>query len=121
MCTSVSVCTAVRLVAVKHYSMGQWSKQILEALCRQMAILGMGWPRDPGMLVYQLDQRLWVTWSQAVATHMGSKLVPVKSWLPHTTGPPTKACPGSLVAGSHLRALRLGTAHSLKSPKFALF
>lgn len=38
-----------------------------------------------------------------------------ENWLPHTTGPPTKACPGSLVAASHLKALRLGTAHSLKS------
>lgn len=43
-----------------------------------------------------------------------------ESWLPHTTGPPTKACPGS-AAASHLKALRLGTAPSLKSHKFACF
>lgn len=92
------MCTAVGLVAVKHYSMGQWSKQILEALCRQMAILRMGWPRDPGRLVYQLDQRLWVTRSQAMVSCVGSKLVLVKR-----TGCPTPlALPPRLAQGPWL-------------------
>lgn len=32
-------------------------------------------PRHAGV---QLDQRLWVTWSRAVVSHVGPKLVPVK-------------------------------------------
>lgn len=52
----------------------------------------------------------------------GAKASPCKeSWLPHTTGPATKDCPRPLVAASHLKALRLGTAYSLKEAQVCLF
>lgn len=90
---------------------------------QQVAILGMAQgPRQAGVparpkAVGAMELSRGQPW--------GAKASPSKEgWLPHTTGPPTKACPGLLVAASYSKALRLGqpgTAHSSRNPRFACF
>lgn len=101
------MCTAVRLVAVKHCSVGQWSKQVLEVLCRQVAILGLAQgPRHAGV---PAGPKAVGDMELSRGQTREAKSSPSKQgWLPHTAGPPTKTCPGSLVAASHPKALRFG-------------